>query len=66
MKKELKMQISKEAILSQLQPDIAQKLLEFGHTITTHECDYYLFMSRKFCCLYDLLARRIFDFTEDI
>jgi len=46
---------SKEKILSQFEPDVAVKLLEFGHTISEQDCDYFLFMSRKFCCLYDIL-----------
>lgn len=45
----------KEKILSQYEPDIAVKLLEFAETISRHNCDVFVFMSRKFCCLYDLL-----------
>lgn len=46
---------SRDMILSQFEPDIALKLLEFGNTISEQDCDYFLFMSRKFCCLYDVL-----------
>jgi hypothetical protein len=45
----------KERILSQFEPDIAPKLLEFAEFISNHESDVFVFMSRKFCCLYDIL-----------
>lgn len=45
----------KDRILSQFEPDIAAKLLEFAETISRQETDVFVFMSRKFCCLYDLL-----------
>jgi|WetSurMetagenome_2_1015567.scaffolds.fasta_scaffold00529_14 hypoxanthine phosphoribosyltransferase len=45
----------KEKILAQFEPDIAAKLLEFAETISKQDSDVFLFMSRKFCCLYDLL-----------
>jgi hypothetical protein len=50
------MQTSKEVILSQFEPDIASKLLEFGHRLSNLKSDYFLFMSRKFCCLHDVLT----------
>ena len=45
----------KERILAQFEPDIAIKLLEFAETISRQDCEVFVFMSRKFCCLYDLL-----------
>lgn len=45
----------KEKILAQYEPDIAAKLLEFAETISRQDSDVFVFMSRKFCCLYDLL-----------
>lgn len=45
----------KEKILAQFEPDIAVKLLEFAETISKQDCEVFVFMSRKFCCLYDLL-----------
>jgi hypoxanthine phosphoribosyltransferase len=45
----------KEKILAQFEPDIAAKLLEFAETISKQDSDVFVFMSRKFCCLYDLL-----------
>jgi len=49
------MTADKERILRQFEPDIAPKLLEFAEYISRHECDVFVFMSRKFCCLYDIL-----------
>ena len=46
---------NKEKILAQFEPDIAAKLLEFVETISKQDSDVFVFMSRKFCCLYDLL-----------
>jgi hypothetical protein len=48
--------IKKDIVLAQFDPDIASKLLEFAHHISEYECDFFLFMSRKFCCLYDVLV----------
>lgn len=45
----------KDKILAQFEPDIAIKLLEFSETISRQDSDVFVFMSRKFCCLYDLL-----------
>ncbi|HEX6378975.1 MAG TPA: phosphoribosyltransferase family protein, partial [Nitrososphaeraceae archaeon] len=45
----------KGKILAQFEPDIAAKLLEFSETISKQDSDVFVFMSRKFCCLYDLL-----------
>ncbi|MBX3669252.1 MAG: hypothetical protein KF778_12705 [Rhodocyclaceae bacterium] len=45
----------KDILLSQFEPDLAAKLLEFAHYLSSQQCDYFLFMSRKFCCLYDIL-----------
>lgn len=45
----------KDRILAQFEPDIAIKLLEFSETISRQDGDVFVFMSRKFCCLYDLL-----------
>src|SRR3989304_4439160 len=49
------MKTYKEKILAQYEPDIAAKLLEFAETVSKQDCDVFIFMSRKFCCLYDLL-----------
>jgi len=49
------LQNDKEKILSQFEPDIAAKLLEFAETLSKQDSDVFVFMSRKFCCLYDLL-----------
>lgn len=46
----------KERILSQFEQDIASKLLEFMETLSNSEADIFVFMSRKFCCLYDMLV----------
>lgn len=45
----------KKQILDQYEPDMAAKLLEFAETISRQDSDVFVFMSRKFCCLYDLL-----------
>jgi len=49
------MESFKTRILSQFESDIALKLLEFAEHLSSVECDVFVFMSRKFCCLYDLL-----------
>ncbi len=46
----------KEIILCQFEQDIASKLLEFMETLSKSESDIFVFMSRKFCCLYDMLV----------
>lgn len=45
----------KDKILAQFEPDIALKLIEFAETISNLDSDIFVFMSRKFCCLYELL-----------
>lgn len=49
------MKTLKDKILSQYEPDLAVKLLEFAETLSKQDCDVFVFMSRKFCCLYDVL-----------
>ncbi|MBO3696973.1 phosphoribosyltransferase family protein [Roseivirga sp. E12] len=46
----------KDKILAHFEPDLAVKLLEFGETLSKVDCDVFVLMSRKFCCLYDLLT----------
>ena len=41
----------KDKILSQFEPDLASKLLEFSETLSKSDADVFVFMSRKFCCL---------------
>ena len=50
------MKTKKEKILAQFEPDIAVKLLEFAENISRTDTDIFVFMSRKFCCLYDMLV----------
>jgi hypothetical protein len=45
----------KDKILAQFEADIALKLIEFAETISNLNSDIFVFMSRKFCCLYELL-----------
>jgi hypothetical protein len=47
----------KTRIFALFEHDLAIKLIEFSKTISSWESDVFLLMSRKFCCLYNLLNK---------